>query len=258
MLYDFTVVTPTLNAEKYLRDCIQSVSEQIGVSVQHVIVDGGSNDKSIEICKERNVAFISAPGKNIYQSLNIGIRSVSSKYVCILNSDDYYPNKQTLADVMQEFNREEGSDVVYGNCRFVDSNDCQLYVQKPIKRITFAKAIAVLFVISHPSTFFRRETFDRFGYYNEDIAFASDCEYIIRLAKQGCQFGYFDQVLSVFRRHSSNLSDSEDSGLDWYKIKSIYNRKYHPVLHKLAYLGLNIHNISYLSYLINRRFGFQK
>jgi glycosyltransferase involved in cell wall biosynthesis len=258
MQFDFTVITPTLNAELYLMHCIHSVSEQKKISIQHIVVDGGSNDRTVEICKKSGVIFLSAPGMNIYQSLNIGINNSKSKYVCFLNADDYYPDDQTLFRVEQQYCDNSDAEIVYGDCRFVDTDGRLLYIQRPQKSLTLRKALAGLYIIPHPSTFFKREVFKKFGYYNEDIAYSSDCEYIIRLIKGGCKLLYFNNVLSVFRRHSSNLSDTAKSGEDWIKITSFYNRRYNPILHKIAYLFLNIHNVDYLFYLVKRMFRVRR
>ena len=174
-MHDITVVTPTLNSEKYIDECMSFVANQKEVRVKHVVVDGGSTDNTQSIVdKFEGVDLFVAPKTNIYQANNIGICNANTPYICFLNSDDYYPNDKILQFVVTLMNKNRDIDVLYGNCEFVDQLGKSLYKQKPISNITFKKALRVLFAISHPSSFFKLEVFKKFGMYDESILFASD------------------------------------------------------------------------------------
>jgi glycosyltransferase involved in cell wall biosynthesis len=252
-MYDITVITPSLNSEKYIKQCIFSIREQSNVSVQHIVIDGGSIDNTVLISKELGVDLYVVPNTNIYEALNIGVEKSDSKLICFLNSDDYYPDSTTLSTVVSRMSENTNVCVLYGNCRFVDDSGQLLYVQKPLSKVTYEKSIRSLFSISHPSTFFRKSVFYKYGYYNESITFASDCEYIIRLLKNSAEFMYIDCALSNFRRHDSNLSDRPSSRNDWAKISDIYGVQYSPYKHYVFYLWYNKKNIKYILYLIRKK-----
>ena len=96
-MHEITLVTTTLNSEKYIDECISSVANQKEVLVKHVVVDGGSTDKTVSIVKKfKGIDLHIAPKTNIYQANNIGICNANTPYICFLNSDDYYPNDKIL------------------------------------------------------------------------------------------------------------------------------------------------------------------
>jgi glycosyltransferase involved in cell wall biosynthesis len=252
-MYDITVVTPTLNAEKYIAECLTSVANQKGVRVKHLIVDGGSSDNTQSIVSSfEGVELLIAPKTNIYQANNLGICSANSTYICFLNSDDYYPDEKTLQFSVSLLNNNLSTDVLYGNCEFVDQLGKSLYKQKPICNITFKKALRVLFAVSHPSSFFRLTVFQNYGLYDESIPFASDCEYIIKLLSNKCKFLYINKDLSIFRRHTYNISEVNDASSDWKNIIKKYNGVDSKLYHAIWYLIYNIKNFKYLWYLTKK------
>ena len=133
----FTVITPTLNAQRFLPECINSVSSQ--KFAEHIIVDGGSNDSTIDIAKSKNVKIIETKDSSIYQAINIGIKSSKTNYISFLNCDDYYPDSNILKRVNQIFENFCSIDLVYGNCKFVDINDNFLYRHYPDRKLIFKK-----------------------------------------------------------------------------------------------------------------------
>ena len=151
----FTVITPTLNAQRL--ECINSVSSQ--KFAEHIIVDGGSNDSTIDIAKSKNVKIIETKDSSIYQAINIGIKSSKTNYISFLNCDDYYPDSNILKRVNQIFENFCSIDLVYGNCKFVDINDNFLYRHYPDRKLIFKNALKQLFTISHHLVFLKEICF---------------------------------------------------------------------------------------------------
>ena len=93
--FDISVITPTLNAEKYISRCISSLISQEKVKVQHIIVDGGSKDKTLEISKSFNFSEVYILEKSsIYTALNFGAKLAKAEILYFLNSDDTVTSKK--------------------------------------------------------------------------------------------------------------------------------------------------------------------
>lgn len=84
-----SVITPVFNGEKYIRECIESVIEQDGVEVEHIMVDDGSTDKTASIISEyRNIIYINQDNKGATAARNKGLSVASGQFVKFLDADD--------------------------------------------------------------------------------------------------------------------------------------------------------------------------
>jgi glycosyltransferase involved in cell wall biosynthesis len=89
--YDFTVITPSFNMLDYLRRCCASVEDQRGVSVQHLVIDGGSVDGSAEwLRSSRPDSSVIEPDDGMFDALNKGLERARGDYVCYLNCDEQH------------------------------------------------------------------------------------------------------------------------------------------------------------------------
>ena len=123
-----SVITATWNSGKTLRTTLDSVLNQSYPDIEHIIVDGGSTDNTMEIIREYEpryngrLRYISEPDKGLYDAMNKGIRMATGEVVGILNSDDFY----TSSDVVEKLEKELATnrvDAVYGDIHFVDGYD---------------------------------------------------------------------------------------------------------------------------------------
>ena len=249
----FTVVTPVLNGEEFVEECLDTVASQ-SHQASHIVVDGGSTDGTLDIVSAReNVRVLVEPKSNIYEALNLGIKAAETDYVCFLNCDDYYYDARVLEQVHQLFQENPDVAVIYGQCDFVDAHGRHLYFQKPVKKLTFKRAIKQLFVVSHPSCFFRKSSFEQFGLYDPAIRLAADCEFIVRLLHEKQKFFYLAKPLSKFRLHQNNASILNNARQDWEQICAKFSLTYNAKSHYFWHLKHNLFNFGYLLYLVRRR-----
>ena len=99
-----SIITVTLNSEVFIEGCITSVAQQNYNEVEHIIIDGGSTDKTIEIInsnKKKNLIFLSEADKGIYDALNKGIKIATGNIVGILHADDIFSNVSVLDEVVK-------------------------------------------------------------------------------------------------------------------------------------------------------------
>ena len=211
-----SVVTPSYNQAEFLERTILSVLSQNYPNLEHIIIDGGSTDGSVEIIEryEQHLAYwVSEPDGGQSNAINKGFARSMGEILAWLNSDDTYEPGALLA-VGRRFSEEPSLDVLYGDAQFIDSEDD---VIQPIKGVPFnARAFAYGGINIHQaSTFWRRDLFFRVGTLNEDLYLAMDYDLWFRFVKNGASFAYLPAMLANFREHPGSktvrASDSQET-----------------------------------------------
>ena len=196
-----TLITACYNSAETIGTAIESVLSQKGVDVEYIVVDGGSQDGTVDIIKEYadktlnsqlltpNFTFrwLSESDKGMYDAINKGIKMATGDIVGILNADDMFESENTLAHVVEAFGSggvESGGvgervDCVYADIRFVKDDlqtTSRYYSAKHWKpwMLQWGK------MPPHPSVYIRRELFDRYGVYKLGYDIAADYELLIR------------------------------------------------------------------------------
>ena len=179
-----SLITVCFRSAGVIRTALESVLAQKGVDVDYIVVDGGSNDGTVEILKEYESKFagrmrwISERDEGMYDALNKGIKMAEGDVVGILNADDMLEDENTLAFVASSF--DQGIDCVYGDIRFVrgESKKTTRYYSSGRWRPWMHNWG---FMPAHPSVYIRREVFDRVGGYKLGYDISADFEWMVRL-----------------------------------------------------------------------------
>ena len=98
----FSIITVCLNSEKTIAYTLNSVLNQTYKNIEHVIVDGGSNDKTLKIINNypfKNKKVFKISTKGIYGAINKGIEKATGQYICVLHSDDIFHNNEVIKKV---------------------------------------------------------------------------------------------------------------------------------------------------------------
>src|SRR5258707_11139569 len=139
-----TVVTPSFNQGRFIEEAIESVVEQNFSSVEHLIVDGGSNDETLNILKQRSeaptwkhVKWVSEPDSGQSAALNKGFRLATGEIIGWLNSDDRY-RAGCFEAVAQAFALNPEVDIVYGDYTVIDETGS---VVKTCREIEFNRLV---------------------------------------------------------------------------------------------------------------------
>ena len=117
----FTIVTPTFNSAATIRDTLESIRMQDYPDLEHIIIDGGSKDDTLNIVAEYSHVgkVVSEPDRGLYDAMNKGVSMATGDIVGILNSDDFYADSHVISDVVQKF-QAENCDGLYADLVYVD------------------------------------------------------------------------------------------------------------------------------------------
>jgi glycosyltransferase involved in cell wall biosynthesis len=194
---EFTIITVTLNSEKTLQRCINSLKAQNYKNFEYIIIDGVSWDLTLQIIDENQDiidTLISEADSGLYDAMNKGIAVARGRFVGIINSDDeYLPETLNLVKKHLESNPRE--QVIYGDLFMGDGMHEILSV--PINEISSR-------MIPHPTVFVSLETYQKHGVFNTSYKVAADYELILRLRNSRINFHRINQPLA--RMHSGGYS----------------------------------------------------
>jgi glycosyltransferase involved in cell wall biosynthesis len=198
-LPSITVITPSFNQAAFIERTLRSVLDQGYERLEYLVVDGASTDRSPEIIAgygDRLAWWVSEPDSGQTNALNKALRRATGDVVGYVNSDDYLlPG--ALRRVAETFAATDAT-WVSGACRFVDADDRLDHVWRPTlpqgRRFSWMQQP---WAVPQPSTFWRRELFERHGLFREDFDYVFDTEFMLRLAYAGELPTLIDDELSV-------------------------------------------------------------
>jgi glycosyltransferase involved in cell wall biosynthesis len=178
-----SVITPTYNSESVIKDCIESVTNQSYKNFEHLVIDGASTDRTLQILEEYQnslTVVISKQDHGIYDAMNKGINLATGSVIGFLNSDDFYINNNVLNRVADIFIKDPLLDACYANLLYTDKLNTSRIVRYYKSKKFFPGAFAKGWSPPHPTFFLRRSVFDRFGYFNLKYSIAADVELMMR------------------------------------------------------------------------------
>ncbi|QJD98780.1 glycosyltransferase [Massilia forsythiae] len=202
----FSIVTCTWNSAATLADTLASVQRQTWPEVEHIFVDGGSTDATLDMIAAYpgRKRLLRDVGGGISRAMNQGIEAASGDYVAHLHSDDYYAGDDVLATVAERFDAER-VDWVFGSVQVLkDGELIPPYRMLPFSYRSYAAGRAA---VPHPAVFIRRSMFARVGMFDETLKYAMDIDLWLRLGRVA-RPATLDRPLTVFRDHAGSVSSS--------------------------------------------------
>lgn len=208
-----SLITATFNSSKTLRDTMQSVLGQTFKDVEYIIVDGGSDDGTMEIVKEFEPRFegrlrwVSERDKGIYDAMNKGIRMATGDVVGTLNSDDFFAADDILEKVNAELTDNADVDAVYADVRYVKWDDTSKTVRMFSGKNFTRKKLCYGQMPPHPSFYVRRECYDNQGLYSLDYPICADYDMFVKMFWEGnIKAKYIDKVFVNMRSGGTSNS----------------------------------------------------
>lgn len=208
-----SVITVVKNAVDTIEQTILSVLGQSYKNIEYIIVDGVSNDGTLNVInkyKNEISIVISETDNGIYDAMNKGILASKGDIIAFLNADDWY-DKTAIEQVVNTFAKTECR-IAYGNIMFCDGDN---YIKNdfiPLKKMWIQMAMM------HPSTFISRELFDLYGNYDTSLRLAADYDLLLRFYEHSPRISYIDAVLAYFRTGGRSFSNCKLSALETIKV----------------------------------------
>ncbi len=199
-----------MNRQNTIVDAVQSVNNQTYRNVQHIIVDGGSTDRTLEILKSfTSLEVISEPDNGIYDAINKGIRLSRGTIVALLNSDDLLPDN-ALEKVVETFAENPATDIVSGNSiLFTTTGENQINIIREYNKQEDRELGLTNILLGNPNLnarYFRRRVFDSAGLFDIRFPIGSDREYLARLVQAGMVNVELNQTLYLYRSHPGSAT----------------------------------------------------
>ena len=212
MLPTVTVITPVFNAAGTIRQTLASVREQDYPGLEHVVVDGGSTDGTVDILREtEGLRWISEPDRGLAHALNKGIALATGDVIGELNADDVY-EPGALRAVGAAFEGRPDAMWLTGYCRIIDGDGREIrhavtrYKNALLRRYSLGLYLTHNFV-SAPATFFRRAALEEAGGFDERYRISVDYDLQLRIARRHDPI-VLRRVLASFRMVEGTLSMS--------------------------------------------------
>jgi len=197
-----SIITGVFNKVNTIEGCIRGILEQSYKDVEHIIIDGGSCDGTLDIIyryKDKIAKVVSEPDNGIYDALNKGIRLASGDIIGILHSDDFYAHNRVIENVVSVF-KKENVDSCYGDLQYVSKENPYRVIRywkvSPYSHEKFRYG----WMLPHPTFFVKKWVYDKYGYFNTDFKIAADYELMLRfLARHRISTYYIPEVLIKMR-----------------------------------------------------------
>lgn len=185
-MFDFSVITPSFNSSNTILQTIKSVQNQKDIEIEHLIIDGLSNDNTHDVVKPflgkiNNIStyWFSQKDLGVYDAMNKGLKMANGKMIAILNSDDVFNSNDNLLYRIYEIYKN-GYDVVYGDLIIKDQ-----FLEKTLRTWRVGKYKENSFSFgwhpAHPSFFSSKYVYDKIGYFDLDFRIASDFDMMMRI-----------------------------------------------------------------------------
>lgn len=200
-----SVVTTTYNDIENLKRILAEVKKQTYPNIEHIIVDGGSTDGTVELLKELEekepgrISWMSEKDNGIYDAINKGIRMATGDIVgCCF---DRYADEGVLMR-MVEIMEKEGTDGVHGDLCYMDGD-------RIVRKWHQGQGVIRSgWMPGHPTLYLKKEVYDRFGLYRTDYRISGDYEFMVRiLYRKEVTLSYLPEIL-IYMSHGGTSTNS--------------------------------------------------
>jgi len=222
-----SIITAVYNNRETIENSLLSVLGQTWPEIEHIVVDGGSTDGTLDIInkyRDRIAVVVSGKDGGIYHALNKGVCLSTGEVVGVLHSDDVYEDPGVLAKVAAVF-AEKKTDAVYGDLVYTRRDGRLLRYWKAGEYD--ASSLRNGWMPPHPSFFARREVYEKFGSFNTEFRIAADYELMTRfLFKHGISASYLPEVLVKMRvggKSNKNLANIIAKSREDYRIIKMHS-----------------------------------
>lgn len=225
-----SIITPSLNQGKYIQDTIESVRSQNYPAIEHIVIDGGSTDDTVEILKQYpHLIWESAKDRGQSHALNKGFQKATGDIITWLNADDWYA-ENIFEDVVDALNKQP---IIMGACELRDELNRRMYVVPNSPRTWFdlIKYWVPYSIPAQPSIFMRRDFLELVrrpdgSFFDEELFYCMDYDLWLRLCQHTPLSLSLGKILSYYRMTSENKTGQQTEGMPYAEpeMSRLFNR----------------------------------
>lgn len=239
-----SIITPSYNQGEFIESTINSVLNQNYPNLEYWVIDGGSQDQTLQILKkyQKYLNFLSEPDQGQVDAINKGLNRVTGNIIAYINSDDcYLPH--TFELIRKSYCTHPDNHWWIGSYEIINAKNKVIQNQKLVvsykefmlRRYSRSLLIATNSIIPQPSSFWSRDAYQKIGQFNPQYRYAFDYDYWIRLSKFYKPV-YIPNKLSQFRLHASSKSQNNFIDQMWEETRVLQDNHINSISVNLHYL----------------------
>ncbi len=228
LLPKISVITPSYNQGQFIEQTILSVISQQYPNLEYILMDGGSDDETVEIIRKYGEYFThwqSQKDNGQASAINAGFKMATGDILCWINSDDMYM-PGVFTRIAAQFRQTENPTIIFGNClHFNDKTEKTR--GSNVARAHSKYTLSLCDYIIQPSSFWNKQAWELTGQLNESLTYAFDWDWFIRASRAGTAFLPVQEYLSLYRIHEAHKSGKGAAKRveELQKIVSLYNEE---------------------------------
>lgn len=239
-----SIVTVTYNAESTIRRTMESVACQTYGDIEHLVIDGASKDRTVEIANEYHATVLSEPDRGLYDAMNKGIRLATGDYICFLNAGDTLHSPSTLANIAQAASQSQSSTahsgiaIIYGNTDIVDFQGNFLHPRRltPPARLTW-RSFRQGMLVCHQAFYVNRQIAQL---YDTSYRFSADFDWCIRCMKEGERRGmhnlYVRETVADYLSEGMTTANHKASLRERFRIMSCHYGLFSTIAYHIYFI----------------------
>ena len=192
----FSILTASLNQSSTIKRNVESICYQSFKNLEHIVVDGGSTDNTVETIKKYVCRYplhwISEPDEGIADALNKALRMATGKYILVLQADDALLNDITL-EFVHAFIKKSEKDI-YSFPVLLERPSQSVVLRKPIRLLWYNR---FKFIFPHQGCFVKRIVFEMIGGFNTSFKIAMDYDFFYRALKYTRSVKFGERPISI-------------------------------------------------------------
>jgi glycosyltransferase involved in cell wall biosynthesis len=215
-----TLITVCFNAANTIADTLDSIALQTHRDIEYIIVDGASNDDTVDIIRRHKVKvakLVSEPDKGLYDAMNKGLKMATGEFIGFLHADDVFANEGVL-ELVANVGSDSSVNVILGDVKFVAASD-------PTKVVRYYKAQSFTpaklsrgIMPPHPGSYIRRSAYVDVGPYDLAYKLSADFDYFVRLFHVK---GYKSHIVASTFVHFRTGGASSSLGAMWKMYREV-------------------------------------
>jgi glycosyltransferase involved in cell wall biosynthesis len=204
-----TVITATYNSISSIRDTYESIASQDYKEIEWIVIDGESTDGTIDYLRSiqhKISKLISEKDNGIYHALNKGLQLATGDIIGFLHSDDVFANEEIISGIAKLF-QEQQIGGVYGDLEYISQNKNKDVIRKWKSNDFNSDQIKKGWMPPHPTLFLKREIYEKFGNFDENMKISADYDFILRIMKSPeIYYHYFPTVITKMKMGGASSS----------------------------------------------------